>query len=511
MLELANRERFSTISLRDINYILFRHKWKVIVFFLAVILTVSLGTFLSPKVYKSDAMLLVRVGRESVTLDPSANTGQVISVGQSREAETYSELEVLQSRELVERLVDIIGLDTFLKGPGRKTEKGVAPTMAVEKLSSEVRHSLEDRDNIIRTVMKNLKIDVRKGSIIYLSYEDLGPERTQNMLIKLIDLYLEKHVSVHRTAGSYEFFNQQTEQLRVSIAKTDENLRKVKNKTGIASLEDQRRVLLTRINDLQRESELTYSALAASEAKVRAMEKALSDLPATMVTGETGGVGNYGADLMRSKLYELKLREQDLLSRYTEKSISVQEIRRQIVMAEALIAKEEATRTQVTKGLNEGYSRVQLDIFAEKGTLASLQAKANALREQLVNARGELKLLNDNEVQIVGLQRQLNIQEANYRKFSQNLEEARVGHALNLEKISNISVVQPPTYPLRPVRPRKTLNLALGVLLGMLGGIGLAFFSEHMDHTFKRPEDVEERLKLPLLATIPSSKENYGS
>ena len=501
MLEIADREKFSAISLRDINYTLFRHKWKVTIFFLSVILIVSLGTFLSPKIYESEATLLVRVGRESVTLDPSATTGQVISTGYSRDAEILSEVEVLRSRDLVERVVETIGLDTFLKGPGRRTEKAVAPTSAIG-----------DRDKIIRTVMENLKIGVRKGSnIIQASYEGQGPELTQNVLIKLIDLYLEKHIGVHRTAGSYEFFNQQTEQLRVSLAKTEENLRKVKNKTGIASLEDQRRVLLTRINDLQRESELTYSALAASEAKVRVMEKVLSDLPVTTVTGETGGVGNHGADLMRSKLYELKLKEQDLLSRYTEKSISVQEIRRQIVEAEALIAKEESTRTQVTKGLNEGYSRAQLDIFAEKGTLASLQAKAKVLRDQLANARAELTLLNDNEVQIAELQRQLNIQEANYRKFSQNLEEARVGHALNLGKISNISVVQPPTYPLRPVRPRKTLNLALGVLLGMLGGIGLAFFSEHMDHTFKRPEDVEERLKLPLLAAIPNSREKYGS
>ena len=498
---IAIKEKYSELSLREVSYVLFRHKWKVTIFFLSVILIVSLGTFLSPKIYQSEATLLVRVGRESVTLDPSATTGQVISLGHSRDAEINSEVEVLRSRDLVERVVETIGLDTFLKGLGRRTEKAVAPASAIG-----------DRDNIIRTVIENLKIDVRKGSnIIHASYEGQGPELTQNVLIKLIDLYLEKHASVHRTPGSYEFFNQQTEQLRVSLAKTEENLRKVKNKTGIASLEDQRRVVYTRVNDLQRESELTYSSLAASEAKVRVMEKALSDLPATTVTGETGGVGNYGADLMRSKLYELKLKEQDLLSRYTEKSISVREIRRQIVEAEGLIAKEESTRTQVTKGLNEGYSRAQLDIFTEKGTLASLQAKAKVLRDQLVNARAELTLLNNNEVQIAELQRQLSIQEANYRKFSQNLEEARVGHALELQKISNISVVQPPTHPFRPVRPRKTLNLALGVLLGMLGGIALAFFSEYMDHTFKRPKDIEERLKLPLLAVIPNSKEKYGS
>src|SRR4030067_3522912 len=97
----VNGEKIPERSLRDVYYILFRHKLKVILFFIAVIVTVTLGTFLASEIYRSDAKLLVRLGRESVSLDPTATTGPVISVGQQRENEIKSELEILNSKELV--------------------------------------------------------------------------------------------------------------------------------------------------------------------------------------------------------------------------------------------------------------------------------------------------------------------------------------------------------------------------------------------------------------------------
>jgi capsular polysaccharide biosynthesis protein len=95
------------------------------------------------------------------------------------------------------------------------------------------------------------------------------------------------------------------------------------------------------------------------------------------------------------------------------------------------------------------------------------------------------------------------IQETNYKKYFDKLEQARIDHALEMVKISNISVVQPATYPIKPVRPKKLLNIALGLFLGIFGAIGLAFISEYMDHTFKKPEDITQILDLPILATIP--------
>jgi uncharacterized protein involved in exopolysaccharide biosynthesis len=107
-------ERTPRSSPRDFYYVLFRQKWKIVLFFLAVVLTVTVGTLLAPQIYRSEAQLLVRLGRESVSLDPTATTGPVISVAQSRENEIKSELEILKSRDLIEKVVDAVGPSLLL-------------------------------------------------------------------------------------------------------------------------------------------------------------------------------------------------------------------------------------------------------------------------------------------------------------------------------------------------------------------------------------------------------------
>jgi uncharacterized protein involved in exopolysaccharide biosynthesis len=106
------------------------------------------------------------------------------------------------------------------------------------------------------------------------------------------------------------------------------------------------------------------------------------------------------------------------------------------------------------------------------------------------------------------LQRELSLQEKNYRKYSENREQARIDQALEMKKISNISLIQQATAFMKPVKPRKVLNLALGFFLGLVGGLGLAFFSEYLDHSIRRPEDVEEKLQLQVFASIPYLKRN---
>ena len=518
----SNEERIPEGSLRDVCHVLFRHKRMIVIFFLAVVITVTLGTFLVSEIYRSEARIMVRVGRESVTLDPTATTGQVISVGQARENEVKSELEILKSQELVEKLVDAIGPAAFLDDPNEASGEngaGGSPESAfkqtVEKLRTAFKgvtgllgslslNPMSDRDKAIIAVTKGLEIEALKNSdVIAVSFEAKGRKLARGTLEKLIALYLDKHIAVRRTAGSYEFFDQQTRQVQTGLARAEEDVRELKNRTGIASLDEQRKVLLKRIGDLEQDSETTESALAASKAKVETMEKTLAGLPRTLTVQETTGNPNQGADLMRARLYELQLKEQDLLSKFTETSKPVQEVRRQITEAQTLMNGEEHSRTQVTKGLNESYKQVEVVLLNEKATLSSLQAKAREQRKQLAAARGELGTINDSETRLTHVQREMGIQEANYRKYTEKLEQARIDQALEIGKISNISVVQQATTPVKPVRPKKLLNLALGLMLGIFGGIGLAFFSEYTTQGFSTPESVERRLGLPVLGTVP--------
>jgi len=75
-LEPVNRKALAERSLRDLYHVLFRHMRKIGLFFVAVLLAVMLGTFLVSEIYQSEAKLLVRVGRESVTLDPLRRPGR---------------------------------------------------------------------------------------------------------------------------------------------------------------------------------------------------------------------------------------------------------------------------------------------------------------------------------------------------------------------------------------------------------------------------------------------------
>lgn len=502
-------------SIRDLFFVLFRHKWKIIVFFLVVVTVVTLGTLVAPSIYQSEAKLLIRVGRESVTLDPTASTGQVISIGQQRETEVKSELEILKSRDLIEKVVDAIGPAAFLKPPedsnGTSGKNGGGITRwlqsLVEGLTSPFNglfNQLSDRDRAILGVTKSLEIDAPKTSnIITINFETKSRMLAQETITKLIGFYLDKHISVHNTPGSFEFFTKETDQFRGALGKMEENLRELKNRTGVASIEEQRHILLARIGQLQQEMEVTEAAVATSNAKVQALEGSLAQLPRTTVLQETTGNPNQGVDLMRDRLYALQLKEQDLLSKYTETSKPVLEIRRQLAEARILLAKEDPNRTQVTQGLNEAHKQTELALLAERANLFSLRAKAREQRIQLASARNDLKAINDSEVSLLQAQREMGIQEANYKKYFDKLEQARIDHALEMVKISNISIVQPASYPIRPVRPKKLLNIALGFFLGILGGIGLAFISEYMDHTFKKPEDIQQKLNLPTLAAIP--------
>jgi succinoglycan biosynthesis transport protein ExoP len=69
-----------------------------------------------------------------------------------------------------------------------------------------------------------------------------------------------------------------------------------------------------------------------------------------------------------------------------------------------------------------------------------------------------------------------------------------------------VSVVEPAVSPLAPSKPRKELNIALGFMVGLAGGIGLAFLFENLDTTLYATEQIEEATELSILGKIPTGK-----
>jgi len=248
---------------------------------------------------------------------------------------------------------------------------------------------------------------------------------------------------------------------------------------------------------------LNLQNTAAAETRVQRLRDRLADVPQSQVTAETTGVGNEGTDGMREQLYGLLLQEQEMLAKYTNQHPRVVLIRQRTAAAREILQREESTRKQTTKGPSPLFEEIRSELLREEPLLAALHAEAEALRGQLAGVRGELKQLNANGLQIARLAGEAELREADYRKYAANLEQAKIDEALDSQRISNISVAQPATLELKPVRPRRLTLLALGLVVGLGGGLGIALTAEYFDRSFRVPEDVEQQLDVPVLVAIP--------
>lgn len=130
-------------------------------------------------------------------------------------------------------------------------------------------------------------------------------------------------------------------------------------------------------------------------------------------------------------------------------------------------------------------------------------------KKEVQGLTARLDRLPEKELELARLSRAVANAEEIYLMLQKKLEEARISTAMEVERIAsirNIRVVDPAVIPLRPVRPKKLLNIILGCIIGMVGSLGLAFFAEYYDHTLGSPEDVKRYLNLPVLGVIPLLK-----
>ncbi len=104
------------------------------------------------------------------------------------------------------------------------------------------------------------------------------------------------------------------------------------------------------------------------------------------------------------------------------------------------------------------------------------------------------------------LERQVGINEANYKLYLTKFEEAKISENMNRQKIGNVSIIESAIPPLKPIKPKKRLNVLIGGFLGLLSGIAIAFSIEFINPIFRTREDVSQFLGLPVLATLPKEK-----
>src|SRR5262245_34110204 len=140
-----------------------RHKGKIIATFLAGLVVTLAYLAIAPRKFRSEAKLLVRQGRESITIDPTATTGQFVAMSESREGELHAVAELIGSRAAAEKIVDDFGPGVILEK--KKTGRSLSDRLAwlnAYNLNPLRVYSLHDK--AIKAVQQNLSLTPGKKS-----------------------------------------------------------------------------------------------------------------------------------------------------------------------------------------------------------------------------------------------------------------------------------------------------------------------------------------------------------
>jgi uncharacterized protein involved in exopolysaccharide biosynthesis len=517
---------------REVRRALRRQKGKGILCFLAVIVVTVVVTAFSAKSYRSEAKLYVQLGRENATLDPTATLGQepMVVVPQTRETEINSAVEVLMSRNVAERVVDALGPEVILgtdsdsgsAGPAGQSPDhpaalwlaeaaaycGRAKDWCIERARWCLRREpLDDRERAILAIQEGLYAEaVRKSTVVYLSYEAESPELAQAVVDKTVEFYLDEHLGMSRPHGSHEFLSRETDHLREQLFSTQAELSDLKIATALVSPTARQEILAKRMGRLEDELLQTNHEIATTGTEVNRLREMLAALPKTEVINQTSGINDHGTDLIRGQVNLLELQEQGAIAKYTPEHPKMKEIAEQAAAARRVLESEPRTSSQVTTGPGRLVDELRVQLANREPQLAALNVKAEMLKTQVAAVRDDLKRFISDERQVADLQRELDLQEASYRTYSQNLQQARIDDALESQRISNVHVVQPATLERKPTRPRVSVSLALGLAAALFGSLTLMLVAEQLDHSVKTEEELEEKLDIPLLASIPRLK-----
>ncbi len=477
-----------------------RHTKLMIATFVVVMGGAFAYTALSTPLYTSEAKIFVKLGKESVGLDPTATTGDTVSLQESRENELNSIQELLSSNKVLEQIVDTVGAYVILDKSADEVDNTESKPTIWSQLNPFVTYSA--RDKAIRRLAKRFKVEViRKSNIINISCESQSPELSQQIVELAYKYASDVHLRINRTAGSYDFFVAQTNRLTEELQNHEEELRQLKNFTGIADINAQRSVHLNRIAELENRRLQAQATLDAAVAEAKKRQEKLASLPETHITSQITGNPQTAAAKMREQLYALELKEQEITTKFTEDTFVVQQIRDQVAAARKTLEAEDDP-LQVTKSINAAYQLMQNALLDIESKVSGYQGQVATLDKQLAAEKKRLEEFNNHEPKIAALERQIDGEKANLSKYTNNREQAWSDQDLERKKVTNLNILQYPSRSATPTSPRVIMNLSFGLVLAMFASIAAALLSEWRsmpavpvtdnDRWFERFDDKEE-------------------
>jgi uncharacterized protein involved in exopolysaccharide biosynthesis len=482
---------FGDITLRDLVAPLFRQKRALIGSFVAFAILASLAAYLMSSTYKCKMEILVNRERVDPSVTSQTTTQAPANQLPLTEEDINSEAEILVSPDLLKQVV----LANNLQDRERKSI--VAWILNPKNEDWFVSRAVEH-------LGKGLNIEVvKKTNMIGVTYKSTDPKLAYGVMDKLSNLYLEKHLTVHRPTGSFEFFSKETERYKTALAKSEGELSQFGSTEGIVVPDVQRTNLAqVAMNTLASYHNAQHAIAAASE-RIATDEKQMKATPARSTTQQVSTSADVLLQQLQTSLLAAQVKRTQLAMKYDANYPLVKEADKEIAQTETAIA--DAKKVQYvneTTDRDPTFEFLREDIARAKSELASQKATAAALKQSLDSVQTEMVKVDKQALKQQDLLREVKADEANYLLYLSKREQERTSDALDQKRIGNVSIAVPPILPILPAYS-PFLILAVGLFVAVFMSIGLVFLMDYLDSSFRTPAEVFETLRVPVLASVP--------
>ena len=472
-------------SPRDILTAFFKQKNIIFVTFLVTFLGVAGWIYSQDTLYEASSTLVLKFGREHIFRPEVGQVDQIVQFDQNAAVE--SELKILKSKDLVRRVVQAIGVET-LYPDFLKSTREVQP------------HHIEGATS---KFLGNLEAAGTKGTnLIEITFLHEQPEIAAQALNHLVETLKEKHLQVFSDPKA-SFLISRLQDYEKDLKNAERDLQAFKLEHDLSSpLDAQQARLLDQQVQLDTNYKTIKHQLQGLASKVSSVESQMKDIPEYVPISTTEGEGILAK--ARADLFDLRRREQALLTKYTAMSAPVKNLQKEIALVEQFVSEQEKGERdkRVTSGKNPIFQKLEIERFEALSDLKTFKASSEVIEKQIEDLDQRLSRLDLLNKELVELERKRRTAEENYKLYVQKVEEAKVSEEMDHLKMSNIGVIQMAEVPRKPAGRPLSFLLLVGAIFGTIVGVGLGFVSEYFHGGYTRPDQAAEDLGLPVLASF---------
>jgi uncharacterized protein involved in exopolysaccharide biosynthesis len=420
-----------------------------------------IAAFLSrTPLYEGDVKFLIKQDRADSLVSglPEAEASGDYYRGLT-ETEVMSQVELLRSRDLVER----VAVETGLAARLRSEDPDLTEIEAVEQAAD----ALEDELDVW---------PVKRTWLINVAYAAEDRRFTRNVLDTLSRVYLEKHLALQRPAGTYEFFDQQARQAKQELDDIRTRLAWFSTTNQVASASVEKEATLQRLNEFEALQRQAAAQLAETERRLVRLTSEWRRVPrqhTSTLRTDTGTTTE-----IRNRILTLEMQRTQLLQKFTPAYRGVQQVDDQLREARtALHAAEQTPVIEKTIAENPTWQWLDAEVARVSADEAAIRARLQALASSVEDYRTAALTLEQRDAEQQDLTRELKVAEDKYLLYAQKREEARISDELDRTRIANVVIAEGPGVSTEAARDPSLalLPLLLVVALFVSGGAVLAY------------------------------------